>query len=196
MHLRCIHASWIIISCISNLLLHGHIAGHFEVSDPCLWLTESQKCCFDNSRQYSAMGTMVRQLDAPFSVLSCKSSFYFTGMLSLRCSMIFLYVLFVSFLIYDLIFLIASSSTVCYIGWTVMRLVSSVVILHELLFSTSACSWKIGIANSPSLVGKDSNLRSSSWHICPPVIAGMNRFRTVFWFGRNKFLILRMVRMK
>ena len=152
--------------------------------------------CSDNSRQYSAIGTMVRQLYIPFSVLSFKSSFYFSGMLSLRCSMIFLYVLSVSFLIYELIFLIASSSTVYYICWTVMRLVSSVVILRELLFSTSACSWKIGIANSPSLVGKDSNLRSSSWHMRPPVIAGMNRFRMVFWFGRNKFLILRMVRMK
>ena len=60
-----------------------------------------------------------------------------------------------------------------------MRLVSSVVILRESLYSTSACSSKIGNANPPYLVGKESNLNSYSLHARPPVIAGINRFRMV-----------------
>ena len=80
-----------------------------------------------------------------------------------------------SFLIF--FFFIVSSSTVYSICWIAMRLVSSAVILCDLLYSTSACSWKIEIANSPYLVGKDSNHRSSLLHIRPPVIAGVNRFQ-------------------
>ena len=67
-----------------------------------------------------------------------------------------------------------------------MMLVSSVVIFRELLYSTSARSWKIGIANPPYLVGKDSNLRSYSLHIRPPVISGMSRFRMMSLIGINK----------
>ena len=77
-----------------------------------------------------------------------------------------------------------------------MRLVSSVVILRELLYLTLACSWKIGIANPPYLVGKDSNLRSSSLHKRPPVIARMNRFQMVSSIGINKLLISGIVLIK
>ena len=56
-----------------------------------------------------------------------------------------------------------------------MRLVDYVVILREVLYSTSACLWKNLIADSSYRVGKDSNLCSSSLHTRrPPVIAGMN----------------------
>ena len=154
-----------ILCCISNLLPHGHVVGNFEIFHPYPRLTESQNCCFDNSKPYSAMSNMVSQLDTPFSVLNCKSHFDFSDILSLWCPMICLYVFYFSFLVSNLIFSIGSSSTVYSICWNVMRLVSSVVILHELLYSTLACSWKIGIANPTYLVGKDSNLRSSSLHI-------------------------------
>ena len=139
---------------------------------------------------------MVSQLDTPFSVLNCKSCFDFSDMFSLRCTMIYLYAISFSFLITDLIFLIASSSTVCSICCTVMRLVSSAVIIRELLYSTSACSLKIGIVNPSYLVGKDSNLRSSSLHMRPPVIAVMNQFRMVSSIGINKLLISGIVLMK
>ena len=76
-----------------------------------------------------------------------------------------------------------------------MRLVSSAV-LRELLYSTSACSSKIGIADPPRLVGKDSNLCSSSLHIRPPVIDGMNQFRMVSLIGINKLLISGIVLME
>ena len=77
-----------------------------------------------------------------------------------------------------------------------MRLISSAVILRELLYSTSACSWQIGIANPLYLVGKYSNLRSSSLHIRPPVVAGMSRFQTAPSIGINKLLISGIVLMK
>ena len=170
----------LILCCISNLLPHGHVVGNFEISLPYLKLIESQNCCFDNSKPYSAKGNMVSQLDTPFSALNCKSRFDFSDTLSLRCSMICLYVFSFLFLISNLILVIDSSSNVYSICWTEMRLDSSVVILLELLYSTSACSWKIGIANPPYLVGKDSNLRSSSLRVRRPVIAGMSHLEWCF----------------
>ena len=77
-----------------------------------------------------------------------------------------------------------------------MRFVSSVVILSKFLYSPSACLSKIGIAHPLNLVSKDSNIRSSSLHIHPLVIAGMNRFRMVFSIGSNKLLISGIVLMK
>ena len=121
----------------------------------------------------------------------------FSDMLSLRCSMIYLYVFSFYFLISNCFcFLIASSSTVYSTCWTVMRLISSAAILRELLYSTSACSWQIEIANLLYLVGKYSNLRSSSLHIRPPVVAGMSRFQTAPSIGINKLLISGIVLMK
>ena len=93
-------------------------------------------------------------------------------------------------------FLIASSSTVYSISWTVMSAIGSVVILSELLYPTLACSWKIGIANPPYLVGKDSNLRSSSLYTHPSVIADMDQFRMVSSIGMNKLQISEIVLMK
>ena len=126
------------ILCVSNLLPHGQV-GNFEISHPCLKPVESQNCC---SKPCSAMGNTVSQLDTPFSVLNCKSRLDFSDMSSLRCS-ICLYVFSFLFLISNLIFVIGSSSTVFSICWTVTRLVSCVVTLHELLYSTPAWLWTL-----------------------------------------------------
>ena len=98
----------LILCCISNLFPQGHAIGNFEIYHLYLKLTESQNCCFDNSQLYSAMGDMVRQLDTPFLVLNCKSRLDFSDMLSLKCSIIFLNIFSFSFLISNLISLIAN----------------------------------------------------------------------------------------
>ena len=162
-----------------------------------LKLVESQNCCFDNSKPYSAMGNMGSQLDTFICLVNCKSRFDFSDMLSFIFKILHDMFVRILFFVFDfVIFFIASSSTAYSICWTVIRLVSSSVILRGLWYLTSAYLWKIRIANPPYLVGKDSNLRSSSLHIRPPVIAGRNQFRMVFSTVISKLLISGIVLLK
>ena len=89
----------LLLCCISNLLPLP--LPNFEISQPYLKLAECQSFCFYNSKPYSAMGNMVSQLDTPFSLLSCNN---LLDLLSLRCSMTFLYLFSFSFLISNLMF--------------------------------------------------------------------------------------------
>ena len=74
-----------------------HVDGKFEISQKCLKLIISQKRFFHISKPYSAVGNMVSQLDTPTSVLSCRKCFDFLDILVLRCSIVWLYIIFFIF---------------------------------------------------------------------------------------------------
>ena len=158
-----------LIPCIiSNLLPQGHIVGNFEITLAYLTLIESQKFFFDNLKAYSAMGNLVSQLDTPFSVLAVKDVLIFR----------MLHDIFTNHLLN------------CDETW------QSCFYSRWVVESTSTCSWKIGIANPPYLVGKGSNFHSFSLHVRPPVIVAMSWFQMVVSIGSNKWLILGIVFMK
>ena len=106
----------------------------------------------------------VSQFNTPFPMLS--NLLDFSDRLSLNWSKLVWHWSSFSFLMTCLAILIWVFSTIYSLFWFLIRRVSWVVSFPELLYSTSACSWKIWIASPTKRVGKGRSFRLVSLQLC------------------------------